>query len=691
MAQSIQTPIYRTPYIPERKKWNNLYPDYVKIVSSPIRPGMMKVFKTVLFAEQRGGKSWTQSKLAEDIVTWHTAQDLCPYRGCNARMVKRKNASKHRVSEYVYVCTKCGRRIYPAEVGVYVSQDFVALFEQLGKTPVSILILDDPLKKYLSRGGTDKGQKDAIGEFFEVAHISEEKLDKLGSKDKKSGIVYIIIGSQDITLLDRAFRKAHMIIFKTLVGNDKMTLQLLRNEHIYFNKLCHIDKMINPPHEMIHYRKWNICNINGDVGYLKLDVPKTIFCDDDSKYWVTSKDERKKEATMKLFNKLARYQREIMANPDFYIFFDDYKIGDLKAKIWHWLLWEKSEPIEFVQKYQDDILKLVRISVKKLKDEMAVEDEKEFTQEEEFEGHIIEGDIYEYIVRVIQANKRYWSNSTQKRLALKVLEKYMSAWSSGDMITQEDVGEALGVSQKTISRVWKRTNKKKDQTIMNFLCGVYGGKIFENYYTYHMRNKLSGVTVFAEVGNIHEPDYIDSRGNVRSLKFALSNPNVSSGRSYSFKIDENCIPERNACLNGQDKRGHHANKTFRLVFCDISWGNHYIETDELDPRLVERVSFRYPNKYLVFYRPEYMHMKRAEADGKIVALNSKEVMNIMDAPSKGAGAGGYVSKEEQYEICNGCPNFETKMNRKQTTWYHCKLHQKGCWDVCRTCEISPNR
>lgn len=102
-------------------------------------------------------------------------------------------------------------------VELSISDDLPTLVDRMRKPsqkPVRILIVDDALKHYASRGGTDKNAARAIALFTTLRHEYENASKNL------NGIVYVLFTSQMYKLLDKVFRDGKPV-FKTPLDSDR--------------------------------------------------------------------------------------------------------------------------------------------------------------------------------------------------------------------------------------------------------------------------------------------------------------------------------------------------------------------------------------------------------------------------------------------------------------------------------------
>jgi hypothetical protein len=102
------------------------------------------------------------------------------------------------------------------KVSVYISDHLPSLVDalRLRATPVVILIVDDALKNYNSRGGGDKELTEAIGLFTTLRHEYEEAHNTL------NGIVFVLFTSQMFMGIEKVFREG-VPIFKASMTSDK--------------------------------------------------------------------------------------------------------------------------------------------------------------------------------------------------------------------------------------------------------------------------------------------------------------------------------------------------------------------------------------------------------------------------------------------------------------------------------------
>lgn len=104
----------------------------------------------------------------------------------------------------------------PDKCSVYISDHLPSLVDALRdrSTPVTILIIDDALKNYSSRGGGNAELLEAIKLFTTLRHEFE------AAQNTLNGIVFVLFTSQMYKGLDKVFREG-FAIFKSALVSDK--------------------------------------------------------------------------------------------------------------------------------------------------------------------------------------------------------------------------------------------------------------------------------------------------------------------------------------------------------------------------------------------------------------------------------------------------------------------------------------
>lgn len=122
---------------------------------------------------------------------------------------------------------------------IVMSDDLMALAGGMDKRPVQVLIVDDALRKFQSRGGTTKEQVEAIGKFVELRHELEDilagKVSESGKTEghiemTQSGIVFCLFTAQLYKGLEKTFRDGLVVFCSTLVEDRETIMQLFTNK-----------------------------------------------------------------------------------------------------------------------------------------------------------------------------------------------------------------------------------------------------------------------------------------------------------------------------------------------------------------------------------------------------------------------------------------------------------------------------
>ena len=187
--------------VKEREKWDPLE-ELISCITPPITKGMVRFLDIAIIGKAGSGKTTTEWKLAE------------------------------------YVLEKYGED----KVNVFISQSLVACIEAFWEDPkpVNVIIIDDPLKNYLARGGTTSDMKKAIAQFHEIRHRLEDALTSSDSAEDRTGVVITIMGSQSYKALDKTWRNGVLQIFKTNIAEDEMDVRKCIGNSYFYRKLQEI-------------------------------------------------------------------------------------------------------------------------------------------------------------------------------------------------------------------------------------------------------------------------------------------------------------------------------------------------------------------------------------------------------------------------------------------------------------------
>lgn len=124
-------------------------------------------------------------------------------------------------------------------VNIVISDDLMALASGMRPVPVNILIVDDALRKFQSRGGTTSEQKAAIGKFVELRHELEDvlngKVTEGGKTEghiemKQKGLVVCIFTAQMYKGLEKTFRDGIPVFCSPLTEDKQSVMELFNHK-----------------------------------------------------------------------------------------------------------------------------------------------------------------------------------------------------------------------------------------------------------------------------------------------------------------------------------------------------------------------------------------------------------------------------------------------------------------------------
>ena len=574
MAENLFSYARRLPYIRPAVEYKNLHSEYQRIVSKPLTPGVMKTIDIVIFGRRRMGKTTLQDRIAHDIVRSHPDND----------------------------------------VRVYVSTDFNALVEHVGEEgDIWVLILDDPLEKLLSRGGTTRAQKQGAVDYHMLAHRAEEKIRRNmqdAGRDWRTGLIYTITGSQEIKGLDKTFRAPSVMLFKSSIGyqEDDTIVQKLVGYH-YFRKLKDIRDQV----EIYDNRKllsYVVGVIGERAGWLWLPPGPVRYHET---CYVKPKHEKQLEEQRTVFERVRSYALEILQDPSFEL---DINTKHLPSLVYRYLVdkYGATTPDLYVflkgggghgKGHLAEIVNYLKALLVTAQ-EQEKHAQKTTPTPQVPSGESVQSDnIYVFFLEHMAKDMAYWGDKHTRDMAIKILAEYMKHWRRGESPTQYTIAEAIGVSQDTVSRYFSKTDQHRP-TILNYLQGPRGGRLFEAFRIRQKEAERPDIPVWGEAGNYHWPDIIDGEGNVESLKFACDQTKLA--RTRLIDIHKECKPEVSAAIDGVHRfyvgekhvdgypKEVRVKNTFRLVFCNLAWGPRILISPELDPFSVRAVRFSYPDK-----------------------------------------------------------------------------------------------
>jgi len=139
----------------------------------------------------------------------------------------------------LYVGWRIGEHYGWENVNIVMSDDLMALAAGMRPVKVNVLIVDDALRKYQSRGGTTKELKEAIGKFTELRHELEDILSGKASEAGKTmghidmsetGVVFCLFTAQLYKGLDKTFRNGITVFCSPLVEDKETIMSLFTNK-----------------------------------------------------------------------------------------------------------------------------------------------------------------------------------------------------------------------------------------------------------------------------------------------------------------------------------------------------------------------------------------------------------------------------------------------------------------------------
>lgn len=173
-------------------------------------------------------KEWLLAPLNEGQILWR-----------NVPLLGSPGSAK--TSRALTIACWIGEHYGWKNVNIVVSDDLMALAGGMKPVPVNVLIVDDALRKYQSRGGTTTEMKEAMGKFVELRHELEDILsgkitEGSGGKTEghiemtQKGIVFCLFTAQMYKGLEKTFRDGLVIFCSTLVEDREAIMGLFTNK-----------------------------------------------------------------------------------------------------------------------------------------------------------------------------------------------------------------------------------------------------------------------------------------------------------------------------------------------------------------------------------------------------------------------------------------------------------------------------